>query len=71
MQFMTKGRTPKSKWYDGHCLADKLKIYAVRAAIIVAAYGVGTIHKELSGPVEYIEEPEEMNCTRAGWGGDC
>lgn len=70
MEYMTEGRTPRSKWYDGDCLLDRLKIYALRIAIIVSAYHLFSLPHE---PHPYIDEepPPEMNCSRAGWGGDC
>lgn len=69
MKFMTKGRTSTSRWYDGHCLLDKLKIYALRMVIVVGSYLLfGWMHV----PGEHTgQEPEEPTCSRAGWGGDC
>lgn len=71
MRYMTEGRTPRSKWYDGDCLLDRLKIYAMRIVIIALICVVFTL---LHVPREYTpseEPPPEMNCSRAGWGGDC
>ena len=70
MRYMTEGRTPRSKWYDGDCLLDRLKIYAARIAIIVAACIMASLFK-FQPPYDDGEPPPEMNCSRAGWGGDC
>jgi hypothetical protein len=69
MDFMTRGRTSTSRWYDGHCLSDKLKIYALRIVIVVGSY---LFFSWMHVPAEYNGEvQEEPTCSRVGWGGDC
>lgn len=61
----------RSNWYDGKSVKDKLKIYAARVLLVVICCIVGLAYKGLSGEPKHLVEPEEMHCSRHGWGGDC
>lgn len=72
--FWLKGRKPGGKWYDKQCPLDTLVIWLVRIAVIALGLGLGALSNWINhdpNAWKYDHEPDEITCSRAGWGGDC